>query len=441
MSGVTFRLGGVHPPEGKERTATIAIEPAPVPSEVVIPLSQHIGAPAKPEVEPGDEVLMGQMIGSPGGFVSARIHSSVSGKVKAIEPRPGAMGVDVPSVVIENDGEDRASEMTGIGPDWRTQPAEALKELVANAGLVGMGGAAFPTHVKMSPPPTKLIDTVILNGAECEPILTADHRLMLEFPEDVVTGLQIAMRILGAQRGYVGVEMNKPDAILTLQESAKGSGTEVVPLTVKYPQGAEKQLIDACLHRQVPSGGLPMDVGVVVQNVGTAKAIADAVVRGRPLLDRVVTVSGSAVERGANLRARIGTPVSALIEACGGVKGDLGKLIIGGPMMGFSQYTDEISVTKGTSGVLLFSRAEVDTRKPAPCIRCGRCIRACPMGISPTEIATFARNEMVDEAIAANTMDCIECGSCAFGCPSRIPLVQEIRRGKALIAASKRKSK
>lgn len=436
MDGATFKLGGIHPPEDKDRTSSLAIEPVRVP-EVVIPLLQHIGAPARACVEVGNAVLMGQEIGSPGGYVSTRIHASVSGEVTAVEPRPGARGVDVLSIVIANDGANRGVETTGLGDAWRDATPEVLRELVAAAGLVGMGGGAFPTHVKLSPPPGRPIDTVIINGAECEPVLTADHRLLLESPDDVIKGLLIAMRLLGARKGLIGIEANKPDAIEVMRKAAFGKDVGVVSLAVKYPQGSEKQLIDACAARQVPSGGLPMDVGVVVLNAGTAKAVADAVLRGRPLIERVVTISGTAIARPANLRARIGTPVSALIETCGGIKGELGKLVIGGPMMGLAQYTDQVPVTKGTSGVLLLSKEEVISREPDPCIRCGRCVRACPARISPIEIATFAERGMAAQAKNADAMDCIECGSCAFVCPSGIPLVQEIRLAKALIAASK----
>ena len=437
MSAVTFK-GGLHPPGGKERTEKLAVEVMKAPAEVVIPLSQHIGAPAKACVEEGAEVLMGQRIGEPAGFISAAVHASVSGKVKAVEPRVGMMGVEVLSVVIDNDGEDRPAERSGLGDAWSDASPDEIKEKIGQAGIVGMGGATFPTMVKLSPPAAKPIDTVILNGAECEPMLTADHRLMLESPEDVVRGLQIVLKVLGAKSGFNGVEENKPEAIEILRKAAP-KGIEVVPLKVKYPQGAEKQLISACLGRSVPSMGLPMDVGVVVHNVGTAKAISDAVVLGKPLFERVVTISGSAVEKPANLLVRVGTPISEVISFLGGAKGDLGKLIVGGPMMGFAQRTDAAAVTKGTSGILLFSNDEINTDEPLPCIRCGRCIRACPMRISPTDIATFSRLRMAEEAEAADALDCMECGTCAYGCPSGIPLVQEIRLGKATINAAKRK--
>ncbi|MBW2276759.1 MAG: electron transport complex subunit RsxC [Deltaproteobacteria bacterium] len=438
MRAVSFK-GGVHPSYSKDRSSDCAISELPAPDEIAIPLSQHIGAPAKPCVGKGDEVLIGQPVGEPAGFVSVPVHSSVSGKVKAIEPRPGAMGQPVMSVIVTNDGEDRQVDFEGLGDSWKSADAGDIKELIKNAGLVGMGGAAFPSHVKLSPPPDKPIDTLILNGAECEPYLTADHRVMVERPADVLTGLQIAAKVLGAEKLIVGIERNKPDALDAISAAAEGTRVEVVALKVKYPQGAEKQLIDACLERQVPSAGLPMDVGVVVHNVGTSTAIADAVVAGRPLFKRVVTVTGAMVAEPANLTMRVGTPVAVAIERC---KGDLegtGKLILGGPMMGFTQHTDQVPVTKGTSGILLLAPEDVDTREPGACIRCGRCVEACPMRLVPTDIANLGSRGMYDDADKADALDCIECGSCAFDCPARLPLVQEIRLAKAAIMAAKRK--
>ncbi|MCP4675842.1 MAG: electron transport complex subunit RsxC [Deltaproteobacteria bacterium] len=438
MKAVTFS-GGIHPRYEKDRTAGLAVKPLPDSDEVVVPLSQHIGAPASACVEKGDEVLRGQAVGEPGGFVSTFIHSPVSGKVKAIEPRPGMGGAPVQSVVISSDGENREAEFEGLGTDWESADADALKELVRKGGLVGMGGAAFPTHVKLSPPKEKPIDAVILNGAECEPFLTSDHRVMLERPDDVITGLAIVQKVLGASKAIIGIEQNKPDAIEAITKAAQGKNVEVFSLEVKYPQGAEKQLIDACLGRQIPSGGLPMDVGVVVQNVGTAAAIADAVILGKPLIERIVTVTGPAIEDPSNLLIKVGTPVNKVIEACGGVKDDIGKLISGGPMMGMAQYTDEVPVTKGTSGLLFLTKDDVDVDDPGPCIRCGRCVRACPMRLPPTEIATYSAKTMIEEAEESGALDCIECGSCSFECPSHITLVQHIRLGKAAIMAAKRK--
>ncbi|MDJ0764801.1 MAG: electron transport complex subunit RsxC [Myxococcota bacterium] len=438
MKAVTFG-GGIHPQYEKARTAQLAVTPLEAPDEVVIPLSQHIGAPAKACVEKGAEVLRGQVIGEPAGYVSSYIHASVSGKVKDVAPAPSMSGAEVMSVIIENDGNDQSEAPEGLGNDWTNADVDQLKDVIYKSGIVGMGGAAFPTHVKLSPPSNKPIDAVMLNGAECEPYLTADHRMMLEHPDAVVTGLRIVQQILGAKRAMIGVEQNKPDAIKTLLEVASGKDIEIVPLKVKYPQGAEKQLIQACLGREVPSGGLPMDVGVVVQNVGTAAAIADAVVRGKPLYERVVTVTGAAIAGPANLLVRVGTSIETVVAACGGVQGELGKLISGGPMMGLAQYTDAVPITKGTSGILLLSTAEVDGDPPGPCIRCGRCVRACPMRLPPTEIATYSEKALLDDAETWGVLDCIECGSCAFECPAHIALVQKIRLGKVAVMATKRK--
>jgi H+/Na+-translocating ferredoxin:NAD+ oxidoreductase subunit C len=439
MKAVTFK-GGIHPRYEKELTAGKTTVPLDAPAQIVIPLSQHIGAPARACVEKGDDVLRGQVVAEAGGFVSVCMHSSVSGKVTAIEPRPSVMGVDAQAIVIENDGEDRQVEFVGLGTNWSAESPEDIKNKISDAGIVGMGGAAFPTHVKLSPPKEKPIDTVILNGAECEPFLTADHRLMLERPSDVVTGLQIMLKVLGAKRGIIGIEKNKPDAIEAIRLAAKDTDAEVVSLEIKYPQGAEKQLIDACLDRQVPSAGLPMDVKVVVQNVGTAVAVRDAVIDGMPLMERIVTVTGPAIAEPANLKVRIGTPLQHAIEACKGIKGELGKLISGGPMMGIALTTDEVAVTKGTSGILALDVDSVYTKAPGPCIRCGRCVRVCPMCLVPTTIAIYSTKGQLDNAEAADVLDCIECGSCSFGCPSRIPLVQQIRLGKSAVLAMRKKA-
>ncbi len=436
--------GGVHPRYEKDLTAGKASRTLDPPAEAIIPLSQHIGAPAKACVEKGDAVKTGQVVGEAGGFVSSPVHATVSGTVKAVEDRPHPSGRDVPSVVITSDGEDAWVDLDPHDADLFEIPVDEVKDRVLKAGIVGLGGATFPSHVKLSPPADKKIDTVILNGAECEPYLTADHRLMLEQPGEVARGLALIARVMGAGRGIIAVEANKPDAIEALEaEVGKLAGAvdarlEVKVLPVVYPQGAEKQLIYALLGREVPSGGLPMDVSALVHNVGTAAAMVRAAAEGRPLVERVVTVTGDAVREPDNLNVRIGTPVSTLIEACGGYTDDgPAKLIAGGPMMGFAQHTDEVPVIKGTSGILVLSRRLVRRIEPGPCIRCGECLRHCPMKLNPTDIALFAERDLFGDADRAGALDCIECGCCSWGCPASIPLVQHVRKAKVEIMAAR----
>jgi H+/Na+-translocating ferredoxin:NAD+ oxidoreductase subunit C len=435
MSAMKF-AGGIHPPE-KKFSAGSAIEVLPSPAEVVVPLSMHIGAPAKPVVQGGDEVKVGQVLGEPGGFISAYIHSPVSGIVRKIEPRDHLLGRPLPCIIIDNDGKDDTVEYTPVA-DWQHAEPNVLLEAISKAGIVGLGGATFPTHVKLQPPPQFKIDTVIANGVECEPYLTADHRLMLEHPERVLTGLRVVLRILGLTKGYLGIEKNKPDAIALMLEKT-GPDIEVVPLRVRYPQGAEKQLIYACTGRQVPSGGLPMNVSCLVQNVGTLAAIADAVTLGKPLYERIATVTGEAIAEPKNFLVRVGTPLRQMIDAAGGTTEPLAKLIGGGPMMGIAQHTQAVPAIKGTSGVLCLPRSQVHVTRPSPCIRCGACVRVCPAGLQPTELARLVENQKYDEAAQFHVMDCIECGSCAFSCPSSIPLVQWIRLGKAETMARKKR--
>ncbi len=430
--------GGLHPDDNKKWTAAKPIEDVPLPAELVIPLSQHIGAPAEVCVEVGEQVKKGQVIGRAKGFVSVPVHASTSGEVIAVEPRPHPSGRRLASVVIRPDGDDQwVAEMPKADPNTLT--AEEIKDRLRDAGIVGMGGATFPAHVKLSPPEEKPIDTLIINGVECEPYLTADHRLMLESPDKVLQGVAILRKVLGVDKVYIGIEANKPDAISLLTEKSAGSGVEVVPLEVKYPQGAEKQLILAITGREVPSGGLPMEVGVVVQNVGTTAAVADAIVQGVPLIERVCTVTGSGIAEQKNLRIRVGTPLQHLVDFCGGLSGDPAKLIMGGPMMGMAQLSLDVPATRGTSGLLIFRQGDVPLVEPGPCIRCARCVRACPANLLPTTIAAYARLDMFEEAADYRAMDCIECGCCSFSCPAFIPLVQSLRHAKAAILEKRRK--
>jgi electron transport complex protein RnfC len=435
----TFRHG-THPAEMKERTQALPIERMPFVDEYVLPLSQHTGAPSRPIVLPGERVRRGQMIAAADGFISTALHSPVAGTVKAIELRPHPGGKRLPAVVVATDRfdsqrfeprDDRPTELT---------PLDDVVRRVQDAGLVGLGGAAFPSHVKLKIPEGRRARFSILNGCECEPYLTCDHRVMSERSTDVLRGLRLIMHLTGAERGYIGVEQNKPDAIERLLHESDGDETvTVVALEVKYPQGAEKMLIDAIFKREVPSGKLPLDLEMVVNNVGTAVALADLFADGRPLIERVVTVTGPGVRRPANLVVPIGTPLNRLLEYCGGLHATTREVILGGPMMGAAQKSLDVPILKGTSGVLAFTEPP-PTLEEQPCIRCGRCLEACPMHLNPSRLAILTREERDADLAALHVADCFECASCSYVCPSYIPLVQLIRMGKAMVRQRKASS-
>jgi electron transport complex protein RnfC len=432
--GFSFFKGGIHPPDKKALSADKPVAETKQPRRVVVPLSQHLGAPCKPVVAVDQEVKKGELIGEPTGFVSAPVHSSVSGKVISIGEFPNAMGRMVTSIVIENDYREEWTLLKD-NPDYMNLSPEELKEKIKNAGIVGMGGAAFPTVVKLSPPKEKPIDTIIINGSECEPYLTGDYRLMIEHPKEILEGLRILMKVLGVNKGFVGIEDNKPAAIKSMKEAAAGlEGIEIRPLHTRYPQGAEKMLIKAVSGREVPPRALPMDVKVVVQNTGTAYAIFEAVRYGKPLIDRVVTVSGEGVNEPKNLFVKTGTLISHLIGECGGLKEESVKVLSGGPMMGFAISSLDIPVTKGTSGIVALTEREIAHAESfGPCIRCGRCIDACPMGLMPSMLSVYAEKGFYEGAKGYNLFDCFECGCCTYVCPSKRPIVQLVRLAKSQV--------
>jgi electron transport complex protein RnfC len=433
----TFQ-GGIHPPYQKDLTAHKATEEAPLPGKVVIPLSQHVGAPNEPLVGVGDKVEAGQKIGESEAFISAPVHASMSGRVTAIEDVSNFAGKVVKSVVIETDPSQptKWTEKRDISSLGEEDIIQAAKE----AGLVGLGGAAFPTYVKLSPPSDKPIDMVILNGCECEPFLTCDHRLMLERPGDVVAGLDLMMRAVKASKGIVGIEANKMDAINMLEGLVSSrDDIEVVPLDVKYPQGNEKMLIEAVSGRRVPPGKLPSEVGALVQNIGTTVALYEAVAMGKPVIERVITVTGPGLKEPKNLLVKVGCPIDVLIEHCGGFVGTPGKVIMGGPMTGFAQQDLSAVVVKGTSGIVVFAEESVKEETERQCVGCDKCVDACPMFLMPNMIVKHVKRAEYDKADLYGARDCFECGCCSFVCPSRIPHVAYVRIAKAEIAAAKKK--
>lgn len=435
----TFRIGGVHPAENK-LTADKPIRDAMLPKQAVFSMFQHIGAPAKPVVKKGDKVKVGTLLAEAGGFVSAPVHSSVSGTVSKVDSVLDASGTRRAAIYVDVEGDeweesvDRSGQLVRLS-DRPELDSKTIIEKIKNAGIVGMGGATFPCHVKLSPPPGCKAECVIINAVECEPYLTADHRLMLEHADEILVGVSLIMKAVGVSRGYIGIENNKPDAIKLMTEKSQAyPEIEVVPLQVKYPQGGEKQLIDAVIGRQVPAPpAIPINVGAVVQNVGTAFAIYEAVMHNKPLIDRIITVTGKSVSNPGNLRARLGTPMQQLMDECGGLPADTGKIIGGGPMMGKALLSLDVPMTKGSSGLLIMNSKEARRSALQPCIRCAKCVSACPMGLEPYLLATLSTHAEWERAEANDVVSCIECGSCQFTCPSCRPLLDNIRVGKQTV--------
>jgi Na+-translocating ferredoxin:NAD+ oxidoreductase subunit C len=429
----TFSMGGVHPPENKLSTQAGIVE-LPLPKTVVIPLAQHLGAPSKPVVAKGDTVKVGQLIAESNGFVSANIHSSVSGKVAKIEKALDASGYKRDAIFIDVEGDewnetiDRSETLVQeIKLDQK-----AIIDKIAESGLVGLGGATFPSHVKAMVPKGRTAEYLIINGVECEPYLTADHVLMLEKTEEIVVGIQILMKSLQVDKAIIGIENNKPDAIAKLSNATSHiNGISVQALKVQYPQGGEKQLINATIGREVPSGGLPIDIGAVVFNVGSVFSVYEAVQKNKPLFERIVTVTGKSLEKPSNFKVRIGTSITELIENAGGIPEGTGKIINGGPMMGKALSSTDIPVVKGSSGILLIPEIESNRKEVEPCIRCSKCITVCPMGLEPYLLGAAGQKSLFDRMEKDRVMDCIECGSCSYTCPSGRPLLDYIRYGKS----------
>lgn len=435
----TFRIGGVHPNDNKIYSAHKQITEVPLPKKAVIPLVQHIGAPAKALVVKGDKVKVGQLIAEAGGFVSANIHSPVSGTVTKVDSTVDAWGLRMPAIFIDVEGDewmpeiDRSDELNTI---CKLEAKEIIEKIKA-AGIVGLGGACFPTHVKLMPPPGKKAEVLVVNGVECEPYLTCDHQLMLEKGEEIMVSIQILMRALDIKKAVIGIENNKTDAIELMQKlSSRYLGVSVEPLKLRYPQGGEKQLIDACISRQVPSGALPIEVGAVVDNVATIFAVYEAVQKNKPLISRVMTVTGKDVKNPGNYSVRFGTPLSEVLDFAGGIPQSTGKIIGGGPMMGRAMNNVDMPTNKRVSGVLMLTKEESCRKEPSACIRCAKCVSACPMGLEPYLLSKLAALSRFDEMEKHNVMDCIDCGCCQFTCPSNRPLLDYIRMGKAQVGAN-----
>ncbi len=432
----TFRIGGVHPHDNKVYSAHQSISECPLPQKAIIPLVQHIGAPAQPVVEKGQKVKVGELLAKAGGFVSANVHAPFSGTITKIDATTDAWGMRMPAIFMDVEGDEWLETIDRSAAIKRDCPLEAkeIVDKIAAAGIVGLGGACFPTHVKLLPPPGKKAEVLIVNGVECEPYLTCDHQLMLEHGEEIIIGIQILMKALGINRAIIGIEKNKPDAIDYMKQlAAKALGIEVKPLKLKYPQGGEKQLIDACIGRQVPSGALPIEVGAVVDNVATIYAVYEAVQKNKPLISRVMTVTGKSLSKPGNYSVRFGTPLSDVVALAGGVPEDTGKIVGGGPMMGRAMNNIDMPANKRVSGLLFLPENESRRAEVKNCIRCAKCVSACPMGLEPYLLSKQAALGMWDEMEKHSIMDCIECGCCMFTCPSHRPLLDYVRMGKAKV--------
>jgi len=437
----TFKRG-IHPNEQKGFTENVPIKmllPEPK-SEMVYPLAQHIGAPCKPLVEVGQKVLLGEKIADSDAYVSAPIHASVSGTIKGVRPHLTVSGMTVDAIILENDGKFEEHESLRPRPDWDALAREEILAGVREAGIVGLGGAGFPAHVKLSPPPEKKIDTILVNGCECEPYLTTDNRVMIEESDRLVTGARIMMKLLPGARAVVGIEDNKPEAIDAVRKSCEGvPGLEVAVVKTKYPQGSEKQLVKAITGREVPSGGLPLDVGCAVHNVDTVIAIHRALVRGRPLMRKVVTLTGGAIRKPGNYKIRLGTKVSDVIEMIGGLACSPAKVVVGGPMMGTAIFDIAVPVVKTTAGILFLNEEEARIPPEESCIRCGQCVEHCPAGLIPIELNTDVLRENGEAFVRHSGLDCIECGSCSYICPAKRRLAQSIRTTRRVELAKLRK--
>jgi electron transport complex protein RnfC len=429
---LTFPQGGVHPPEFKAQSQGLAIEVMPVPDELELILGQHIGAPCAAIVAKRDVVAEGVVVGEVKRGLGVPLHAPAAGKIKNLATSAHPVRVSTPSITLVVDREAEAVQYQK--QDWQQLSSSDLLAKIHDAGIVGIGGAGFPTHVKLNPPANSPVDTLVLNGAECEPYITSDHRQMLENPAEIVEGAQIILKVLGISECHIGIESNKPDVVAEMEKAVQGlsgpGAIKIQTLQVKYPQGSEKQLIQAVTGRKVPAGALPSSVGVVVQNVTTAKAIYDAVVYSKPLYEKVVTIAGTGIARPANLQVKIGTKISDIVEYLGGVKPGLAKVIMGGPMMGFAISSLDVPVTKTTSAILFLSEDEIDTRPHSQCIRCGWCLDACPMGLEPKEIGIYVEANRAEDTEQFGVFDCFECGSCAYVCPAKRPLVQFVRLAK-----------